>query len=301
MTLAASDSSRPRETGEPASRSPMGPTEGVRGSGLEWDLAQRFLADAQGGLVGHPIVATLTLILFWSLVDPLQAGVWYGLLLLATLVRFLCSRYVSRGQRDPTTVRRLLFCGVSVVAAAWGLGGLLYGIQIPEAELGILLVIMTGLVAAGTTTLVAHGPSFYTFSSLLLGSVFAAILLRGLTPFHVLLLMLVVAFWGIMARLHSRSLADDFRMSSLPLLACQVQVLQESLIQALCRLTVALAFHSGRLAVGTVVLREDDLFVTAGENDVQHSGFITILLMEIPDDFILQILLLDVIGVEPEP
>lgn len=205
MTLAASDSSRPRETGEPASMSPMMPPEGGRGSGLEWDLAQRFLADAQGGLVGHPIVATLTLILFWSLVDPLQAGVWYGLLLLATLVRFFCSRYVSRGQRDPTTVRRLLFCGVSVVAAAWGLGGLLFGSQVPEAELGVLLVIMTGLVAAGTTTLVAHGPSFYTFSSLLLGSVFSAILLRGLTPFHILLLLLVVSFWAIMARLHSRS------------------------------------------------------------------------------------------------
>ena len=210
MTTAAPDSSRPPEAGSPASGNRLVSDAAWSGAefGLEGELAQRFLTDAKGGLVGHPIVATITLILFGSMVDPLQAGVWYGLLLLATGVRFFCSRRANQRQRDPTKVRRLLFCGVSAVAAAWGLGGLLFGSQLPEAELGILLVIMAGLVAAGTTTLVAHGPSFYTFSSLLLGSVFSSVLLRGLTRFHILLLLLVVAFWAIMALLHHRSFAQ---------------------------------------------------------------------------------------------
>jgi two-component system sensor histidine kinase/response regulator len=210
MNMAAPGQSRsPGEDGFPpvTGSEPIGSKKGLEG-GLEGALARRFLTDAQGGLVGHPIVATLTLIFFGSFVDPLMAGVWYALVLLATLARFLCSRSARKDQRDPTEVRRLLFYGVSAVAAAWAFGGLLFGSQLPEAELGILLMIMAGLVAAGTITLVAHGPSFYTFSSLLLGSVAAAVFLRGLTRSHILILALVVAFWAIMALLHVRSFSQ---------------------------------------------------------------------------------------------
>ena len=71
MTTVAPDSSRPPEAGSPASGNRLVSDAAWSGAefGLEGELAQRFLTDAQGGLVGHPIVATITLILFGSMVD----------------------------------------------------------------------------------------------------------------------------------------------------------------------------------------------------------------------------------------
>ncbi len=178
---------------------------------LEDALTERFISDSRGGLLGHPVVGTLVFLLFWPMVDHLLAGVWYALLLLSCLARYFLTRTAGREGASPARTRRILLLGVSLVGVAWAGGVLLIGSQVPEAELGVLLVIMAGLVAAGTTTLEADRPSYLAFSTLLLGSVFVSVLLRGVGNFYLHMLLLVVAFWAVMLFLQGRAYSQLVR------------------------------------------------------------------------------------------
>lgn len=194
------------EAADPAAGG-AGPRAGRRRNGgiLEGELTLRFLEDASSGVWGHPIVAAVTLLLFWGAVDGTAAVAWFVFLLLSTGVRMYLTSRARRLPDDPVRRRMLVLGGVVLVAGAWGAGGLLFGSRIPAEELGILLVIMAGLVAAASATLEAEKLAFHAFSTLLLGSVFVGVALRPLSHPNLLLLLLVVAFWAVMAFIHGRS------------------------------------------------------------------------------------------------
>ena len=133
-------------------------------------MAKRFVEDATGGVAGHPVAGIVALILFMDLVGTLPSLIWFGGLILATGIRVLFGIRAKKAANRPQEARRMAFFGAMVVGVAWGAGGVLFGILLPADQVGVLLVIMAGLVAAATATLVADSPSFYGFSTILLGS-----------------------------------------------------------------------------------------------------------------------------------
>ena len=179
---------------------------------LRGALAERFIKDATGGVAGHPVAGIVALILFMDLVDTRLSLIWFGGLVLATGLRVILGARARKASERPLEARRLAFAGAMVAAIAWGAGGLFFGLALPSDQIGFLLVIMAGLVAAATATLVADSLSFYLFSTLLLGSMFFSVALRGLGLVNPLdpelsfgLLALVLTFWVVMSVLHRKS------------------------------------------------------------------------------------------------
>ncbi|MGD2121046.1 MAG: response regulator [Gemmatimonadota bacterium] len=193
------------------------PTDKLRAA-----MAERFAQDSTGGVAGHPVAGLVTLILFMDSVGTRDSLIWFGILLAAAVVRAIVGWRIKNALDRPLESRGLAFRGAVLVGAAWGIGGLLFGLQLPGEEVGFLLVIMAGLVAAATATLVADKASFYGFSTILLGSVFISAGIRGLGWVNPLdpslcfgLMALVLTFWVIMSVLHRRAnhqLEDSLRI-----------------------------------------------------------------------------------------
>ena len=189
---------------------------------LRVDMARRFVEDATGGVAGHPVAGIAALILFMDLVGTRLSLIWFGVLLLGTALRVVLGRRAGRAMERPLEARRLAFSGAIVLAIAWAAGGLLFGIELPSDQLAVLLVIFAGLVAAATATFMADGPAFYGFSTIVLGSIFISVSLRGLGLVYALdfqlsfgLLALVLTFWVVMSVLHrraNRQLADSLEI-----------------------------------------------------------------------------------------
>ncbi|MBT8396758.1 MAG: hypothetical protein KJN92_07320, partial [Gemmatimonadetes bacterium] len=134
-------------------------------------MAERFVRDSTGGVAGHPVAGIIALILFMDLVGARDSLIWFGILVLATAVRIGIGFRLKEATDRPLESRKMALLGALLVGLAWGLGGLLFGLRLPSDTVGILLVIMAGLVAAATATLVADKSAFYGFSTILLGSV----------------------------------------------------------------------------------------------------------------------------------
>ncbi len=182
-------------------------------------MARKFVADATGGVAGHPVAGVVALIYFMDLVGGRASLVWFGILILATLLRVYLGNRARNLQDKPLEARKPAFAGAIVIALAWGIGGVLFGLNLPADQVGILLVILAGLVAVATATLVADNAAFYGFSTILLGSVFVSVGLRSIglvSPLEPILafglLALILTFWVVMSflfRKANRQLAEQ--------------------------------------------------------------------------------------------
>jgi PAS domain S-box-containing protein len=175
-------------------------------------MARRFVADSTGGVAGHPVAGVVALIYFMDLIGGRASLVWFGVLILATVLRVYLGNRAQKHLDDPLEARKLAFAGAIVIGLAWGIGGILFGLGLPADQVGILLVILAGLVAAATATLVADDAAFYGFSTILLGSIFFSVAARGLHLVNPLqpnlafgLLALILTFWVVMSVLHRKA------------------------------------------------------------------------------------------------
>jgi two-component system sensor histidine kinase/response regulator len=200
---------------------PTAPSIGLEDALVSRAMAESFVRDSLGGLVGHPAAGIVALILFWGLTDVGFSLLWFSALLLVTGGRSLLGRRAMKLLGNPMEARKLALVGVLLSGLVWGIGGVYFGIELPQAYLGIILVIFSGLVAAATATLMADSPSFYGFSTLLLGSIFLGIVLRPLGQVDPLdsgltfgLVALILTFWVVISVLHRRAnrrLADQVK------------------------------------------------------------------------------------------
>ena len=147
---------------------------------LEESLARRFVRDSTGCVAGHPVAGLVAVILFMDLVGARLALAWFGFLLLATGLRAAYSLQARKVLDRPLAARKAAFMGTVLVALVWGLAGILFGLQLPSDHVGFLLVILSGLIAVSTVTLVGDDAAFYGFSTILLGSILVSVGARGL-------------------------------------------------------------------------------------------------------------------------
>ena len=179
---------------------------------LRGAMARKFVTDSTGGVAGHPVAGVVALIYFMDLIGGRASLVWFGILILATLLRVYLGNRAKRLQDTPLEARKPALAGAIVIALAWGIGGVLFGLNLPADQVGILLVIMAGLVAAATATLVADNAAFYGFSTILLGSIFVSVGLRGIGLVNSLdptlafgLMALILTFWVVMSVLYRKA------------------------------------------------------------------------------------------------
>ena len=183
-------------------------------------VAERFVKDATGGVAGHPVAGVVALVLFMDLVGIRDSLIWFGFLILCTGLRVIIGVRARKLADQPLEARKHGILGCHGGRLRMGRRGASLRASAPQRKVAVLLVIMAGLVAVATTTLVADNASFYGFSTILLGSVFISAAIRGAGLLNPLdpnlsfgLLALVLTFWVVMSVLQ-RKANNNWRIPS---------------------------------------------------------------------------------------
>jgi two-component system, sensor histidine kinase and response regulator len=171
---------------------------------LEGELSKHLLGGRRTSDIGQTVLAAITVFIFWDVVSTPIVLSWFGALVAFSVARAAWRSRVAPTLTDPMKLRVALRHDVWVSAALWGVWAVLL-IGAPVTSLAILLIIIAGLLAAATSTLVADPPSFDGFMGLLIGSATVTVLASGHSREHFALLLLIALFLPFMLSVHRRA------------------------------------------------------------------------------------------------
>ena len=165
----------------------------------------RLIAEEPSSYLVHLMLITAAVVLLWKVVPPGQLVAWAASVILATAARFGAVRAsASRGGAPATTVRTVRLA-VAAVSLAWGVGAAAVMPAVLMRHVALLLVVISGLVAGASSTLVADLVSFRLFALCILGPLPFGILANGTDREHWVAVFLVAAFAGFTTLLNRRS------------------------------------------------------------------------------------------------
>ena len=164
---------------------------------------KRIQAEGPVAELGHVAVAVLVILLVVGKMPPALLIGWAAVMAAATVYRFSVRlRIRSRGYDAASRLAFQLALGATAVT--WGIGAALFAQWLPFQDVALLLVVLTGLLAAATATLSADRVAFRVF---LLGTTLpplAGILAGELGRSRLLAVLLIVVYGGTMWFLHER-------------------------------------------------------------------------------------------------
>ncbi|NJD20319.1 MAG: response regulator [Gemmatimonadetes bacterium] len=197
----------------PAAPLPDSGLRAVTGSGsgeeriaasLEAALAKHVLEGRASADLAHALLAVVTVSVSWTSIPPGAGLAWLGLFVVTAGARAFNRTRVMRDGPEARATLALVRRDVWIAASLWA-GWALLHIGSDTDGLLFLLLIFAGLVAAGTSTLVADARSFFGFMGLLFGPLVLAVLLSGWTREHASMLLLVALFAPFMGVVHRRA------------------------------------------------------------------------------------------------
>ena len=171
---------------------------------VERSLADHLLHGRASADLFHVLLAGVTVFLLWSSLPAWAGLTWFAAFVLSAVARAMNRRRaITEGAGAGETlsvVRR----DVWIAALLWG-GWALLHIGAETKDLLFLLLIFSGLVAAGTSTLVADAKSFVGFMAFLFGPLTLAVSLSGMDRDHASMIALMVLFAPFMTVIHRRA------------------------------------------------------------------------------------------------
>ena len=170
-------------------------------------LARRFVQDQAPGFAAHVIGAVVICIIGWSHASGTAVAAWFGALMLAVALRAILWRRAEH-EADPAVVTRRLAIGSFVCGLVWSVGGIGAPLLLGPSHLGMILLVLSGLVASANGSLIAHPRSFAAFAILLLGSTLIGLTLSGLSEVRLGFIVLVIVFGVSMGTLYRRGHAQ---------------------------------------------------------------------------------------------
>ncbi len=169
---------------------------------LEAALTEHLASGRPTADAGQIGVAIFTVVAFWDAMPAWMCLTWLGLVIVTAALRTLNRRALedTEGSDRRLFVRR----DVWLSAALWGGWALLVtGTSI--VHLAIMMVIVAGLVAASTSTLMADGPAFKGFMAVLVIPLGISVCLSGFDRGHLVLLSVIVLYALFMLTVHGRT------------------------------------------------------------------------------------------------
>jgi two-component system sensor histidine kinase/response regulator len=168
------------------------------------EARERIQSEGPIAEIGHlAVAAVVVLLVIGSVPRALLVG-WCAVMVAATLYRYnVRLRIRARGYDGASRLAFLLTVGT--VAVTWGLGAALFAQWLPFEDVALLLVILSGLLAAATATLAADRLGFRIF---LLGTVLPPIVgiaAVELGRTRLLAILLIVTYGAAMFILHERA------------------------------------------------------------------------------------------------
>src|SRR5690242_12534884 len=185
----------------------------ARGTGPDPRLEADVRSAALGQLLaGGPLAESLHIVLVlvvaalvWNSLPLARTVGWVGAVTAAAALRTWWRLGLSRRAATPEESLRGVRLTVAGVGLAWGFGA---AAAIPELgvdEAALILVVLAGIVAGATGTLVGDRRSFLYLLLTVLSPLPIGIILQGHSRQHVMAIVLIAMFaWG-MDRVHRRA------------------------------------------------------------------------------------------------
>src|SRR5437899_8029481 len=204
----------------------------------------------------HVVLVLVVAALVWNSLPLARTFGWVGAITAAAALRTWWRLGLSRRTAAPEEALRGVRLTVAGVGLAWGFGAAAAIPALGLDEAALILVVLAGIVAGATGTLVGDRRSFLYLLLTVLTPVPVGILLHGHTRPHLLAVALIAMFaWG-MDRVHRRAhrtFAERVRAAALLERSTQELARQHAYLDALIASTpVAIAVLDDQRVVRSV-------------------------------------------------
>jgi two-component system sensor histidine kinase/response regulator len=166
-------------------------------------LTARFLSEQAVAEFSHVPVAAMAMVLVWKTVHHWELAVWAILFSISCVVRTVVRRRTTRLQpldRIPGALRM----AIVGVAAVWGVGVIVAAVSAPLIQVAVLLIIVCGLTAASTSTLLGDATTYRAYSATMLGLTLMGVLPLAADRAFAVAAVLVALFGLVMLALYAR-------------------------------------------------------------------------------------------------
>jgi len=198
----------------------------------------------------HIVLVLVVAALVWNSLPLARTFGWVGAVTAAAALRTWWRLGLSRRTASPEESLRGVRLTVAGVGLAWGFGAAAAIPELGVAQAALILVVLSGIIAGATGTLVGDRRSFYYLLITVLGPLPVGILLQGHSRIHLIAILLIALFaWG-MDRVHRRAhrtFTERVRATVLLEASSQELARQHAYLDALIASTpVAIAVLDGR-------------------------------------------------------
>ena len=212
----------------------------------------------------HILLVSVVAALVWNSLPLGVTGGWVGAVTAAALLRTWWRLRVRRRAPSTEEVLRGIRLTVTGVGLAWGVGAAMAIPALQPHEGALVLVVVTGIIAGATSTLVGDRRSFRYLLITTLAPLPFGILLQGQGRFNVIATVLIALFALGMDRVHRRgyrNFAERVRGGVLLERSTQEVARQHAYLDALIASTpVAIAVLDDQRAVRSVNAAFETLF-----------------------------------------
>jgi two-component system, sensor histidine kinase and response regulator len=198
----------------------------------------------------HVVLVLVVAALVWNSLPLARTLGWVGAVTAAAALRTWWRLGLSRRAASPEESLRGVRLTVAGVGLAWGFGAAAAIPELGVAQAALILVVLSGIIAGATGTLVGDRRSFHYLLITVLGPLPVGILLQGHSRLQLIAILLIALFaWG-MDRVHRRAhrtFAERVRATVLLEASSQELARQHAYLDALIASTpVAIAVLDGR-------------------------------------------------------
>jgi len=231
----------------------------VRGAALGQLLAGGPLAESV-----HVVLVLVVAALVWNSLPQIRTFGWVGAVTAAAALRTWWRLGLGRRAATPEQALRGVRLTVAGVGLAWGFGAAAAIPELGVAQAALILVVLSGIVAGATGTLVGDRRSFRYLLITTLAPLPVGILLQGHARIQSIAILLIALFAWSMDRVHRRAhrtFAERVRASVLLESSKQELASQHAYLDALIASTpVAIAVLDGRRQIRSVNPAFETLF-----------------------------------------
>jgi len=213
---------------------------------LRRELAARFLGEHPSSIGGNAVVIGALVTLLWPITSHPLLISWIGAAALTIVVRGVVA-WIGTGSSTSEAVLPLLRTLSIGSGVCWGIGAAIVLPTLPAEYSGLLLLIMSGVVAAAAGTFAADLMTFRWFAAFVLGPLPFGILARATDRFETFWVRRIGFFFGFMLRLNRRyrqALTRQIRSTATLELVHNESLLESAFLEAL--------FHSVPNAIAVV-------------------------------------------------
>jgi PAS domain S-box-containing protein len=172
---------------------------------LDRELQTQFVSEVYVSLVAHVTLFALLSTLVWSAVPPRALAWWGGAIVGVSGIRMILWNVARRKNLRPRRVTQMARATMLALGLAWGIGAAFLFRFLPVAEVALILLGLTGLLAGGLATLVADRWTFPIYAIAMF--VPPAVVVGGTGPglFNEFAVVLILIYLAFAIRLHLRS------------------------------------------------------------------------------------------------